>query len=69
MVRTTSLVVNVSSVSGHCKILAAKVGTSFDPADPPCQPVFLVSLPALSACLPCQPACLVRACSWSSSFV
>jgi hypothetical protein len=35
------------------KILAVKSGISIN------QPACLVSLPALSACLPCQPACLV----------
>jgi hypothetical protein len=41
------------------KIFAVKVGTFIDPAHLPCQPACFVSLPALSACLLCQPASLV----------
>jgi hypothetical protein len=50
MVRTTCVVVNVSSVSDHCNNIGVKAGTSIQPARLPCQPACLVSLPA---CLPC----------------
>jgi hypothetical protein len=61
MVCNTCLFVNVSSVSGRIKNIGSLRGHIYSPdlpclVSPPCQPTCLVSLPALSACLP---ACLV----------
>jgi hypothetical protein len=46
MVHTACLVVNVSSVIGHYKLLAVKTGKSIDHVRLPCWASFLVSLSA-----------------------
>jgi hypothetical protein len=50
MAHTACLVMNVSSVSGHDKRLAAKVGKSTYLACLPCQLTCLAGPPSTSAC-------------------